>query len=78
MDDYLALFRSRSAALAGARQFRTTLEWLGLSANPKKCVWEPTQVITHLGLVVDLRRGLFLVPKEKETKLATFARGLSP
>ena len=25
---------------------------------------------------LDLRRGLFLVPKEKETKLATFARGL--
>ena len=26
MDDYLALFRSRSAALAGARQFQTMPE----------------------------------------------------
>jgi hypothetical protein len=76
MDDYLGLFRTREEALLGAQQLQTTLSWLGLSANEKKCVWEPTQVLVHLGLVIDLRRGLFLVPKEKEKKLANFARGL--
>ena len=43
MDDYLALFPSREEAQRGAVQMQTTLAWLGLEANPKKCVWEPTQ-----------------------------------
>ena len=76
MDDYLALFPSREEAQRGAIQMQTTLAWLGLEANPKKCVWEPTQQLVHLGLIVDTRRGLFLVPQEKEKKLASFARGI--
>ena len=76
MDDLLALFQSRDDALRGAVQMRATLRFLGLSPNERKCVWEPTQELVHLGLLVSTRRGLFLVPQEKESKLASFARGL--
>ena len=41
MDDYLALFPSKEEAERGAIQMQTTLAWLGLEANPKKCVWTP-------------------------------------
>ena len=64
MDDYLALFSSKEDAERGAVQMQTTLAWLGLEANPKKCIWEPTQQLVHLGLIVDTRRGLFLVPQD--------------
>eukprot|EP01047_Picozoa_sp_COSAG01_P051647 COSAG01_NODE_5353_length_4315_cov_32.988852_1_plen_51_part_10 len=47
-DDYLFLFRSREAALAGRRQIERTCAWLGLALSPTKCVWEPTQCIDHL------------------------------
>eukprot|EP01050_Picozoa_sp_SAG11_P035107 SAG11_NODE_12709_length_689_cov_0.962712_1_plen_57_part_10 len=46
MDDYLVFFPSREAALRGRRQIELTLEYLGLSRNPKKGDWEPTQRLT--------------------------------
>ena len=53
MDDYLALFPSQEEAVRGAVQMKTTLAFLGLEANPKKCVWTPTQELQHLGIVVN-------------------------
>ena len=47
MDDYLALFSSEAEAQRGSVQIRSTLAWLGLEANPKKCIWTPTQELTH-------------------------------
>jgi hypothetical protein len=41
---------------------RATLTALGLKRSIKKSVWEPTQQLQHLGLMVDFQRGLFLVP----------------
>ena len=49
LDDYLALFESRSAALKGRQVIERVLDFLGLERQPKKCVWEPTQTLYHLG-----------------------------
>ena len=76
MDDYLALFPSEEEAVRGAVQMKATLAFLGLEANPKKCVWTPTQELQHLGIVVNTSLGVFLVPKEKERKLVGFAHGI--
>jgi len=76
MDDYLAVFSSREEAFQGVARIKATLAWLGLDANEKKCHWEPTQRLRHLGLEVDTQRGLFLVPPDKETKISQFARVL--
>jgi len=76
MDDYLALFPSQEEAVRGAVQMKTTLAFLGLEANPKKCVWTPTQELQHLGIVVNTKLAVFLVPQEKERKLVSFALGI--
>ena len=76
MDDYLAFFPSREEALRGRRQIELTLEYLGLSRNPKKGDWEPTQRLNHLGLTVDTLRGVFMLPPAKEAKIKQMARGL--
>ena len=75
-DDYLFMFATREAALLGRVQIERTCAWLGLALSPTKCVWEPTQVIDHLGLRVDTRRGLFLVPPDKEKRLRELARAI--
>lgn len=76
MDDFLFLFRTRQAALDGGQQVKRTLEYLGLTASETKCCWEPTQELVHLGLLVSTKRGLFLVPAEKEKRIQQMAKGL--
>ena len=78
MDDYLFLFRSKAEAEAGALQIRATFEYLGLKINEEKSptLSAPTQELRHLGLLVNTVRGLFLVPKDKERRIRTMARGL--
>jgi hypothetical protein len=46
----------------GAGFIDVTLTALGLKRSIKKSVWELTQQLQHLGLMVDFQRGLFLVP----------------
>ena len=62
MDDFLFLFATRELARMGAGFIDATLTALGLKRSIKKSVWEPTQQLQHLGLLVDFQRGLFLVP----------------
>jgi hypothetical protein len=49
MDDYLALFPTRAAALEGREVIDRILDFLGLDRQAAKCVWEPTQTLQHLG-----------------------------
>ena len=52
MDDYLGFFSTRDKALQARQQMQLTLDFLGIKRNVKKSVWEPTQTIRHLGLVI--------------------------
>ena len=74
MDDFLGMFRSRAEALEGRAYVEAVLDLFGLSRNPKKGEWEPTQTLVHLGLGVDTVRGLFFVPPERQAKLQRAAR----
>eukprot|EP01052_Picozoa_sp_SAG31_P045342 SAG31_NODE_8238_length_1491_cov_10.189655_1_plen_202_part_00 len=76
MDDYIQFFSSEADALEDAAQLQETLEFLGLQLNPKKSTLVPTQLIQHLGLMVDTKRGLFVLPPEKEAKIRRVARAL--
>jgi hypothetical protein len=62
MDDILFLFATRELARMGAGFIDATLTALGLKRSIEKSVWEPTQQLQHLGLLVDFQRGLFMVP----------------
>ena len=74
VDDYLFLFSSREAALAGRAYIEALLSMLGLARNPKKGCWEPTQRLEqHLGLGVDSHQGVFFIPPAKKAQLEEFA-----
>jgi len=49
---------------------------LGLARNPKKGMWEPAQVIVHLGMEIDLARGVFRAPAEKLKGIRDLARAI--
>ena len=57
MDDFLLLLSSRIEALRARELTTRVLARLGLSRNEKKGQWEPTQLVEHLGLEVDLKAG---------------------
>jgi hypothetical protein len=59
MNDFLFLADSYEDALLLRQRVQNLLDSLGLQRNPKKGVWTPTQVGDHLGLTVDLQRGMF-------------------
>ncbi|KAK3282718.1 hypothetical protein CYMTET_9560 [Cymbomonas tetramitiformis] len=50
------------------------LHRLGLRRNEKKGQWEPTQVVEHLGLEVDLKLGQFRVTERRVHKIHTKAK----
>ena len=76
LDDFLFMIDGLGAAHAGVRFVLDTLAMLGLVPHPKKCHWEPTQVLEHLGFFIDTHRGLFYVPAQKVRKFAVLARDL--
>jgi len=76
MDDFLLLCRSLEEALRARSYADALMGLLGLARNPNKGVWDPAQVVQHLGLGVDAKRGLFFVTEERLLKLRTSARHL--
>jgi hypothetical protein len=76
LDDFLFLFKDKEAAETGSVWVREMLLWLGFTPHPKKCVWTPSTRIEHLGLVVDLAKGVFEVPQKKLARVANMAKGL--
>ena len=76
LDDFLFLFKDGEAAQAGGTWIQQLLFWLGFTPHDKKCVWTPSTRVEHLGLTVDLGRGVFEVPAKKLARLANMAKGL--
>jgi hypothetical protein len=70
MDDFMFLADSYEDALLLRHGVQDLLDSLGLQRNPQKGVWTPTQVGDHLGLTVDLQRGMFRAPPAKLQQLA--------
>ena len=76
VDDFLFLASSLAAALLLRARVESLLTSLCLQRNPKKGEWEPTQSLTHLGMRVDLKLGLFIAPVEKLLQIAAQAKSL--
>ena len=76
LDDFLFLFKDKEAAQAGSTWLQELLFWLGFTPHDKKCVWIPSTRVEHLGLTVDLGKGVFEVPEKKLARLANMAKGL--
>ena len=76
VDDYLFVCDSHEHALSVRAEVEATLQRLGLSRNPKKGIWEPTQVLEHLGLRIDLAKGVFQAPNDKLDNIRSVARNL--
>jgi hypothetical protein len=69
LDDFLLLSPTYAAAIRDRGILETLLHNLGLRRNLTKGQWEPAQTVEHLGLAVDSKRGLFMVPPAKVTKI---------
>jgi hypothetical protein len=54
MEDFVFMAHSRDAPLLLRDRVEALLHRLGLKRNPKKGMWEPTQVGDHLSLMIDL------------------------
>ena len=73
LDDFLFLIDGRTAALAGVCFVQDVLDQLGLVPHPRKCHWEPTQQIEHLGFMIDTHRGVFYLPAQKVRKISVYS-----
>ena len=76
VDDFLILSSSYEEALEARDYVSAVLSLLGLSRNENKGVWEPTQMLTHLGMGVNTATGQFLVPPDRLAKLQSFSKDL--
>lgn len=76
VDDFLFIASSHAQAMSLRQRVGTLLDKLGLARNPKKGHWEPTQVLVHLGMEIDLANGVFRAPAEKLDSISKLARGL--
>ncbi|KAK3243683.1 hypothetical protein CYMTET_46679 [Cymbomonas tetramitiformis] len=74
MDDFLVLVDSQREGFLRREKVQLVLHRLGLQRNEKKGQWEPTQVVEHLGLEVDLKLGQFRVTERRVHKIHTWAK----
>ena len=76
LDDFLAAMRDRADLCEWVSLTRRVFTILGFEFKERKCEWEPTQLKRHLGVLIDTRRCLFLIPSEKEQKITEMAVSL--
>lgn len=76
LDDSLFLSQSRQGLLRVREFVDETFTRLGLKRKESKGCWEPTKDLVHLGIRIDSRRGLFLVPPAKQDTIRGAAASL--
>ncbi|GHP08883.1 hypothetical protein PPROV_000762000 [Pycnococcus provasolii] len=76
MDDFLLAGRTAKETAALRDEAAGLFAKLGLTLQQEKCVWEPTQRLKHLGLIVDTKLGIFQVDEGKADKFRRLARDL--
>jgi len=76
LDDFLLMFRAADDAEGAVRYTQALLGFLGLEANEQKSHWEVTQVLEHLGLIVDTLQGKFFIPEGKVQAIKACAKAV--
>ena len=76
VDDFAFFFATKVEALEGREYITAVLTLLGLSRNPTKGCWEPTQMMEHLGMGIDTVTGKFFVTPARLQKLQSFAKNI--
>jgi hypothetical protein len=76
VDDILVLCSSEAEALETRAYVEATLARLGLQRQESKGMWEPGHVVTHLGLQIDTKQGVFQLTDSRQAKLARISRSL--
>lgn len=76
IDDFLLMSGDKAQSLRDREEADRLIRALGLTRNPEKGYWEPTQNLIHLGIGIDTMRELFLIPPEKMKTLKSAARSL--
>ena len=74
VDDFLICSRTYEDSLRDGKLFDKVMEEYGLHVHPEKGQRSPAQQVDHLGLRVDSKRNLFLVPPERLTEVRKMAR----
>ena len=77
VDDFLVTCGTYAEAQRAAERCQSVLNHLGLTWHPTKSIWTPTQHLDHLGLTLDFKRGLFLIPPQKVSELMRQARDIT-
>jgi hypothetical protein len=75
-DDWLVLGATVEETARARAIAVEELQAHGFAVAPNKGVVDPTQEIYHLGLDIDLKRGLFCVPPAKAAKVQREAKGM--
>lgn len=76
LDDFLFMARTFTQSIQLRDIADRLFSSLGLRRNAKKCQWEPTHELVHLGIGIDTKRGLFLIPPTKLQTLSAAASSL--
>ena len=69
LDDWLLIARSQEQAEKDFRNVTAFLGDLGFLDNHEKSCGEPSQVVEHLGLIVDSNKLMFPLPEDKISKI---------
>ena len=78
IDDGLIISPDHASAQSSKIIVRNTIINSGFVPSKTKCIWEPTEEIQYLGLIIDSRNLLFHIPQEKLFKfLSTISAILS-
>ncbi len=76
LDDFLFIFSSHAKAQEGSAWLHALMYWLGFTPHPTKSIWEPSQHVEHLGLLVDFKSEQFGVPVAKVARARNMAKQL--
>jgi hypothetical protein len=74
LDDFLVVAKSPEACRAAVAKVLAICEFLGLRLKLSKCQLEPTQVLEHLGMVIDFEQGTFTLSAVREAKVKKAAK----
>jgi len=76
LDDSLFMAETREELLRTRDIVQSLLQELGLQRKPSKGHWEPTQSLTHLGIDIDTKAGVYSIPDRKQKVLVGAANSL--